>query len=87
MIPELSLSVQLEQEMDRRAAARMSRDQLHEKMDELIQSWYLQHELINRLLGRVRMLEVQAALGEPVPARRSPEERHVQWAKELMGWG
>jgi hypothetical protein len=42
--------------------------------------------MINRMLGEIRQLQVQLALaGPPVPARRGPEPRHVEWAKELLG--
>lgn len=75
-------------ERDRRAAAHMSRDQLAERLDEMIQSWYVQHQSINRMLGEIRQLQVKVALaGPPVPSKRGPEEMHVQWARELMGWG
>ena len=85
LVPVLSLPTQLEMECDRRAAARMNRDQLAIKIDELIQQWYHQHALIDRLLGELRQLQVQVALGPPVPSKRGPEERHVQWALELLG--
>ena len=88
LCPTLSLPTQLEMEKDRRAAARMSRDQLAEKMDELIQTWYMQQQMINEMLGAIRQLQVQVALaGPPVPAKRGPEQRHVEWARELMGRG
>ena len=73
-------------ERDRRLAARMSRDQLAERMDEMIQSWHRQQTMINRMLGRIRHLEVEVALaGPPTPAKREPEAQHHQWAKELLG--
>ena len=85
MIPELSLQSELEMECDRRAAARLSRDQLAGKIDELIQAWYMQHALINRMLGEIRQLEVKLALaGPPVPSKREPEQRHVEMARELL---
>ena len=87
LIPELSLQSELEMECDRRAAARLSRDQLAGKIDELIQAWYMQHALINRMLGEIRQLEVKLALaGPPVPSKREPEQRHVEMARELL-WG
>ena len=87
LIPELSLQSELEMECDRRAAARLSRDQLAGKIDELIQAWYMQHALINRMLGEIRQLEVKLALaGPPVPSKREPEQRHLDWAQELL-WG
>ena len=85
LIPELSLQSELEMECDRRAAARLSRDQLAGKIDELIQAWYMQHALINRMLGEIRQLEVKLALaGPPVPSKREPEQRHVEMARELL---
>ena len=85
MIPQLSLQSELEMECDRRAAARLSRDQLAGKIDELIQAWYMQHALINRMLGEIRQLEVKLALaGPPVPSKREPEQRHVEMARDLL---
>ena len=85
LIPELSLQSELEMECDRRAAALLSRDQLAGKIDELIQAWYMQHSLINRMLGEIRQLEVKLALaGPPVPSKREPEQRHVEMARELL---
>ena len=87
LIPQLSLQSELEMECDRRAAARLSRDQLAGKIDELIQAWYMQHALINRMLGEIRQLQVKLALaGPPVPSKREPEQRHVEMARELL-WG
>ena len=55
------------------------------KIDELIQAWYMQHALINRMLGEIRQLEVKLALaGPPVPSKREPEQRHVEMARELL---
>ena len=86
LCPTLSLPTQLEMELDRRAAARMSRDQLAEKLDEAIQSWYLQSAMLNGALGEIRQLQVKLALaGPPVPAKRGPEPKHVAWARELLG--
>ena len=84
--PTLSLPTQLQMELDKRTTARMSRDQLVAKTDELIESWYMQHQMINEMLGAIRQLQVQVALaGPPQPAKRKPEPKHVQWAKELLG--
>jgi hypothetical protein len=38
------------------------------------------------LLGEVRHLQVQVALGPPVPSKPEPEQRHVEWARDLL-WG
>ena len=87
LIPEVSLPTQLQMECDRRAAARLGRDELAGKIDELIQAWYVQHSLINRMLGEIRQLEVKLALaGPPVPSKPEPEQRHLDWAQELL-WG
>lgn len=84
LVPVLNLQTQLEMECDRRAAARMSRDQLAIKTDELIQAWYHQHELINRMLGKIRQLQVQVALSG-APVLGEPTAEHHQWARELLG--
>ena len=64
----------------------MSRDQLAERLDEMIQTWYMQQAMINEMLGAIRQLQVKLALaGPPVPAKRGPEQQHVQWALELLG--
>jgi hypothetical protein len=85
LVPVLSLQTQLGMECDRRAAARMSRDQLAIKIDDLIRAWYHQHALIDQLLGELRQAQVKLALaGPPVPAKRKPEQRHVEWARELL---
>jgi hypothetical protein len=85
LVPVLSLPTQLQMECDRRAAAQMNRDQQAIKIDELIQKWYHQHALIDQLLGEVRHLQVQVALGPAVPSKREPEQRHMEWALELLG--
>jgi hypothetical protein len=84
--PKLSLPTQLDLELDKRAAARMSRQELLAKTQELIEAWYMQSAMLNGALGEVRQLQVKVALaGPPTPAKRGPEQRHVQWAMELMG--
>jgi hypothetical protein len=87
LAPTLSLPTQLEMELDKRAAAKMSRQQLLQKTQELIESWYMQSAMLNGALAEIRQLQVKLALaGPPVPAKRGPEQRHVEWARELMGW-
>ena len=65
LVPTLSLPTQLEMECDRRAAARMNRDQQAIKIDELIRAWYHQHAMIDQLLGELRQLQVKLALAGP----------------------
>jgi hypothetical protein len=62
--PELSLSSQMEMEIDRRAAARMSRDELSIKADELIQAWYQHREAIQRASREIAGLQCKLALAE-----------------------
>lgn len=83
LVPRLSLPTQLEMEMDRRAAARLSRDQIAIKMDELIQQWYYQHAVIDQMLGKIRQLQVELALKD-APLLGAPTADHHQWARDLL---
>lgn len=85
LVPELSVSTQLRQEVDRRAAANLSRDELAILTDKLIVAWYMHNELINNLLGRIRHLEVDVALSTAQPSTPEPSQEHYEWAKELLG--
>lgn len=87
MIPTLRLETQLSMERERRAAARLSRDQLNVVADQLIQLTYQQQELINRALGRVRHLEVELTLQSYAVPCGAPSEEHHRWAQELLGPG
>lgn len=71
-------------EADRRAAARLNRDQLNMLCDKLICDWYQQRELIDRALGKVRHLQVELALATAPPAKRELEPHHLEWARELL---
>ena len=82
-IPELSLPRQLEREIDRRHAARMNRDELSILVDKLIVDWYRQNELVDRLLGKVRQLQVEVALSAAPPANGEISDTHMLMAKEL----
>ena len=85
LCPTLSLPTQLEMELDKRAAARMSRDQLVAKTQELIESWYMQSAMLNGALGEIRQLQVQLALaGPPVPAKRGPDPEHYVMARQVL---
>lgn len=84
-IPELSLSSQAHQEVDRRQAVRLSHQELQALADRLICDWYLQRELVNRCLGRVRHLEVELALATAQPSTPEPEPCHFAWAREILG--
>ena len=71
-------------EADRRAAAQLSRDELNMLCDKLICDWYQQRELIDRLLGQVRRMQVEMALATAPPAKQEPEPQHLEWARELL---
>jgi len=81
--PELSLPRQLEREIDRRHAARMDRNDLSVLVDKLIVDWYRQNELVDRLLGKVRQLQVEVALSSAPPTKPDVSEDHLLMAKEL----
>jgi hypothetical protein len=74
---ELSLAAEAEQEMARRRAAHMSRDELSAYVDHLIVAWYRDHHLFKKAMGRVIELEAREALSAPAP-------RHLQWARDLL---
>lgn len=81
--PELSLPRQLEREIDRRHAARMDRNDLSVLVDKLIVDWYRQNELVDRLLGKVRQLQVEVALSSTQPAKPDICEERLRKAEEL----
>lgn len=80
---ELSLPSQLHQEMDRRAAAKLSRDELSILVDRLITDWYRHTTTIDALLGKVRHLQVEVALSSGVQGIPPPSPEHYELAKEL----
>jgi len=84
LVPDLSLTKQLEQEVDRRKAAGLCRDDAAILVDKLIVDWYLHTALIDQLLGQVRRLEVDIALANPKRSREEPSKEHYQWATELL---
>ena len=83
-IPTLSLPTELRMEADRRAAAHLDHHSLNALADKLICNWYQQRKLIDRLLGQVRHMQVELALASAPPAKREPEARHLEWARELL---
>lgn len=82
-IPELSLATQCSQELDRRQAVKLTHHELQALADKLICDWYIQRNLIDRCLGRVRHLEVELALANAAPFSR-PAACHHAWARELL---
>lgn len=84
LVPHLDLQTQLHQEVDRRRAAHLSRDELAALTDKLIIDWYHHSKLIDSLLGHVRRMEVDLALRDAKPSKPEPSEEHYQWAKQLF---
>lgn len=78
----LSLSRQLEMEQQRRAAARMSRDQLVERCDELIQAWHQQQQMISELQKATGHLQVELAL-KGAPPLSEPKAEHCAMARDM----
>lgn len=87
LVPDLTLEVQLRRERDRRAAAHKSLDELAVIADKLIVDWYQHTTLIDNLLGRVRVLEVELALAQKPETNATslaPKDYHYKWAAELL---
>jgi hypothetical protein len=78
----LSLSSSFEMERDRRAAAHMSRDQLAERCDELIQAWYQQQHLIIELQRKAANLLIELEL-KGAPRFGAVSEEHLAMARDL----
>jgi hypothetical protein len=78
----LSLPRQLEMERQRRAAARMNRDQLVERCDELIQSWHHQQQMISELQKAAGHLQVELAL-KGAPPLSGPKADHYEMACDM----
>ena len=85
LIADLSLSRELQREQDRRAAVRLDHQELQILADKLICDWYANQAVIDRAFRRIGELQVQLALAAARPARRQPEARHFQWARDLLG--
>jgi len=78
----LSLSRQAMMQDHRQRAARMSRDELHGLVDELIQRAHQQEHMIIELQKAAANLLVQMELKD-APAFGRVTEEHEQWAREL----
>ena len=85
--PELSLSSEIEQEIDRRNAVRLTLQELQIVADKLIVDWYRHQHLLEQALQRVCSLEVKLMLAEARPAPREPSPEHHCWARELLNGG
>jgi hypothetical protein len=82
----LSLSRQAMMQDHRQRAARLSRDELAQWCDELIQRAHQQEHLILELQRAAANLMVQLALKDAPPLGQ-PTDEHRRWAQELMGQG
>lgn len=68
----------------RQRAARLSRDELAQWCDELIQRAHQQEHLILELQRAAANLMVELALKD-APPLSEPSDEHRRWAAELMG--
>jgi hypothetical protein len=84
LVPQLDLQTQLRLELDRRTAAKLSRDELSVLVDKLIVDWYHRSALLDNLLGRIRSMEVEMALLMAKPSPAAPTEEHYEWAADLL---
>lgn len=75
-LPSLSLSAEAELQACRQAAARMSRDELVIHLDALLQQCFQQRAVIRSATQHIAGLEMKG--GAQV------EERHREWARELL---
>lgn len=84
MVPEPSLAGQAACEIDRRRAAHLSRDELHELADRLICDWYQHRSIIEKAHRWICRLEIEAALAAAPPSKPEPAPEHYRWAQELL---
>jgi plasmid stabilization system protein ParE len=84
LIPSISLSMEAQQELDRRRAVRMPLQELQALTDELIVSWYEHQSVLDQALARIRQLEVQLALAGAPPSSTTPSPEHFAMAREIM---
>lgn len=82
--PTLSLQTEIHRERDRRAAVKLSLQELQQVTDNLIVQWYQQKQLIDCAMRRVCSLEVELMLAEAGPARHGPSARHMEMAREVL---
>jgi predicted PilT family ATPase len=80
----LSLSRQAMMQDHRQRAARMTRDELAQLADELIQRAHQQEHMILELQRAAANLLVQMELKD-APAFGRVSEEHEQWAREVLG--
>ena len=70
--------------MDRRRAARATRDELCVLADKLLLDWYRHEAVIAAAAKRIASLEVELMLAQSRPAKPEPEPHHIQWARDLL---
>lgn len=84
LTPQLSLSVELQQEKDRRAVPQLQRDDLEVITDRLITDWYRHQALVASCLKRIASLEVELTLAQHQQPIRPPQPSHQQMARDLL---
>jgi hypothetical protein len=75
-----SLAAQLQLEAARRAIPRLHRHELEARLDTSLCQLVTLEILLRQALGRVQMLELQAALGPSA----APRSDHHEWAAALL---
>lgn len=82
--PQLSLQTEIHQELDRRAAVRLTHHELQQLTDSLIVQWYRQQQVIACCMKRVQSLEVELLLSGADAMPREPSAEHMQMAREVL---
>lgn len=87
--PELSLPTQFEMAKDRRALARLHRDELIQHADALLIDWYRLREVAERACREIAGLQCKLALAEQpcTQGQNPPRPEHYQWAQEVLRIG
>jgi hypothetical protein len=85
--PELSLPTQFDMARDRRALARLHRDELIQHADRLLVEWYRMREALNQGAREIAGLQCQLALAEQpcTQGHNPPSAEHHEWAREVLG--
>jgi hypothetical protein len=79
MIPQLTLSAELDRERGRRLIREMSPERLAAHADSLWVAYLNQSTILRQATRRIAELEAREAIRDPDPA-----PRHHQWAREVM---
>ena len=77
MIPQLTLSAELDRERGRRLIREMSPERLAAHADSLWVAYLNQSTILRQATRRIAELEAREAIKDPAP-------RHHQWAREVL---